>query len=428
MLAIPITLAQAAAELPDPTPGQIIGGLSVMAAMAGSMIMIGIWIARFRNGGVVLPFATRKPLCVPWPLLGFGIFLAIMMAIAAFAGGAVDPEILGQKNNSQEVAEGNTESESTDEDANGQPESDAADSVASEAETPETAVLSEEQPSDTDTSIDAEATNVVEEKVADAPKLSPAALKQRIRLMMFSNLISNFVMLAIFGLVIWIFQQEHSRRLTTIDDVGYEPTGVRPSVVSIERFPDLNSPPAHAAILDSTNPFAASADEASAVINKPGDDEPLPMEKWSIPNELRFAFETFLVAYLPTTLIRVLIVSNAPDTQSHPFLEMLENGVDVEIMVMIFLMAVVIAPIVEELMYRVAIFGGMYQRNSFGMGLVISSVLFGLAHGYPDCFALLPLAVAIGFTYSRRRSYRTAVLVHFLFNGFNMMLAGVSMM
>jgi membrane protease YdiL (CAAX protease family) len=94
---------------------------------------------------------------------------------------------------------------------------------------------------------------------------------------------------------------------------------------------------------------------------------------------------------------------------------------------MIFLMAVVVAPVVEELMYRVAVFGGMYQRNSFGIGLVISSILFGLAHGYPDCLALLPLAVAIGFTYSRRRSYRTAVLIHFLFNGFNMMLAGVSM-
>ena len=79
-------------------------------------------------------------------------------------------------------------------------------------------------------------------------------------------------------------------------------------------------------------------------------------------------------------------------------------------------------------MFRVVIFGGMLQRNLFWPGMIISSILFGMAHGFPDCIALLPLAAVIAFTYSRRRSYRTAILVHFLFNFFNMMLAGLSLL
>jgi membrane protease YdiL (CAAX protease family) len=57
----------------------------------------------------------------------------------------------------------------------------------------------------------------------------------------------------------------------------------------------------------------------------------------------------------------------------------------------------------------------------------VSSVLFAFAHGFPDSLALLPLAFALGYTYLRRRSYITVMMVHFLFNAFNMVLAFASM-
>jgi membrane protease YdiL (CAAX protease family) len=59
--------------------------------------------------------------------------------------------------------------------------------------------------------------------------------------------------------------------------------------------------------------------------------------------------------------------------------------------------------------------------------LGVSSVLFAFAHGFPDSLALLPLAFALGYTYLRRRSYITVMMVHFLFNAFNMVLAFASM-
>ena len=97
-------------------------------------------------------------------------------------------------------------------------------------------------------------------------------------------------------------------------------------------------------------------------------------------------------------------------------------------MALIAVMAVVVAPLVEELLYRVTVLGGLWQQNNLMIAWIVSSVLFSFAHGFPDSIALLPLAFAIGYTYIQRRSYRTVVMVHFLFNAFNMAIAGASML
>ena len=182
-------------------------------------------------------------------------------------------------------------------------------------------------------------------------------------------------------------------------------------------------------IRDLTNPYAYSS--PSELVSGVGEaevaEELKPLERWNFVTEFRFAAETFLVAYLPTTAIRIFILSLLPDAPSHPFLKILEDGVEWDIVALIFMMAVIVAPLVEELLFRVTLLGGLQQRRGFMFGWIASSVLFGLAHGFPDCIALLPLAFAMGYVYSQRSSYRTVVLVHFLFNAFNMILAGLSM-
>ena len=119
------------------------------------------------------------------------------------------------------------------------------------------------------------------------------------------------------------------------------------------------------------------------------------------------------------------IVGEPPD--SHPFLEMLAAGVSVPMILMILIMAVFVAPIVEELQFRVVILGGIAQLGKPVLALIASSILFSFAHSFPDSIALIPLALALGYAYLRRRSYVTVMLVHFLFNGFNMILALVAL-
>lgn len=160
---------------------------------------------------------------------------------------------------------------------------------------------------------------------------------------------------------------------------------------------------------------------------------PEPAERFSFVTELRYAFEVFLVAYLPTSLLRFVIINlmiavTGEQPASHPFLELMDKELDPTILGLILLMAVVTAPIVEELFYRVVILGGLAQFNHARSGLVGSSIIFCMAHGFPDSLSLLPLAFALGFTYLRRRSYITVMLVHFLFNAFNMLVAGLAIM
>lgn len=209
----------------------------------------------------------------------------------------------------------------------------------------------------------------------------------------------NATLLIIFGSVIFLAQQGRSRHLE-VPETPSAPSA--PDVVASQTFEDTDPP--------NTEPTSVSAHEA-----------------WNLTTELRYAVETFLVAYLPTVGLRLTVVSFQPDAPSHPFLKMLNEGVEVHLVVLIATMAVVVAPIVEELLFRVTVLGGLIGRHSANAGLVTSSVLFSLAHGFPDSIALLPLAFAIGYAYRQRRSYRTVALIHLLFNGFNLLVAGLSL-
>jgi membrane protease YdiL (CAAX protease family) len=150
-------------------------------------------------------------------------------------------------------------------------------------------------------------------------------------------------------------------------------------------------------------------------------------EEFSLATELRYAVEVFLAIYLPTLLLRLTVVNVAEmitgdNPGQHPLLEVLKAGVDVRVMLMIVITAVALAPLVEELQYRVVLLGGFAQKGRPVLAMILSSILFGLAHGPIDGVALLPLAFVLGYAYRQRRSYFLVVMVHFLFNAFNMLL------
>ncbi len=175
--------------------------------------------------------------------------------------------------------------------------------------------------------------------------------------------------------------------------------------------------------LDEHNPFAVLLTE---------EEQPVD-ESFSFLRELRFAAEVFLAVYLPTAALKLIIVLISmtivgEPPKSHPFLEMIDAGVSISMIATILIMAVFVAPIVEELQFRVIVLGGIAQLGWPKLALFGSSILFAFAHGFPDSIALIPLAIGLGYTYLRRRSYVTVMLVHFLFNAFNMVLALVGLL
>ncbi|CAH0207819.1 CPBP family intramembrane glutamic endopeptidase [Peribacillus simplex] len=64
---------------------------------------------------------------------------------------------------------------------------------------------------------------------------------------------------------------------------------------------------------------------------------------------------------------------------------------------MVIFVTSVIGPILEELIFRKIIFGSLHKRFNFFISALISSVIFGLAHGE---FEHLLLYTAMGFTFA----------------------------
>ena len=81
--------------------------------------------------------------------------------------------------------------------------------------------------------------------------------------------------------------------------------------------------------------------------------------------------------------------------------------------------ALVVAPILEEFLFRGILFRAM--KGSFGVGpaVVISSILFGLVHQNVLSFVPLTfLGIILSLSYERTGDLRTCIFIHAFFNGF----------
>jgi len=81
------------------------------------------------------------------------------------------------------------------------------------------------------------------------------------------------------------------------------------------------------------------------------------------------------------------------------------------------LFGVVLAPVAEELIFRVFVFNAAMRSGSFAWAATVSSVLFGLSHA--DLLFFVPLAlggVILCTAYYRSRNAWTSMIAHALFN------------
>jgi uncharacterized protein len=83
-----------------------------------------------------------------------------------------------------------------------------------------------------------------------------------------------------------------------------------------------------------------------------------------------------------------------------------------------FTTIVVLAPVLEELIFRGIMLKGLLKRYSPATAIVVSSVLFGVVHLNPWQFiSALILGIFIGWIYYRTRSISLAIIIH-AFNNF----------
>ncbi|MFN8427356.1 MAG: type II CAAX endopeptidase family protein [Anaerolineales bacterium] len=96
--------------------------------------------------------------------------------------------------------------------------------------------------------------------------------------------------------------------------------------------------------------------------------------------------------------------------------------------VWLFLTAVIVAPLVEEIFFRGFLFQGFRQRYGWIAALLLSSGIFAAAHLDPVSFIpTFVLGAVLGYVYHRSNSLWPSIILHFLNNGFAMcaMLAAI---
>ncbi len=371
-------LAQAAAAPEQITPGATIAGFLVLGIMASSVWMIVVWIGRRNLTGHALPAARRGILRVPPVLTFVGIGLSLLMFLLmtmvslqekpgakAASRPATNPVAVSSAETSSSTAE--------------------TSPIAEESAAPEvkpTETTSAEVPPPSEES---------DKKKSAASQMSPEDMQSAL----IQTVVMDVFLFLVFGVVVFVARLQGRARLSEsaallpspqtqayqaakyspanfwpdLDDASAAPMPGYPLPVERAVTPSgASSVPSHSEASESpwAAPQAESNISSSAEMISPGETSGEVDEPFSFLTELRYAAEVFLAAYVPTAMLRVLVVAltagltgEVPD--QHPFLEMMESDVGIAVLGLIALTAVVLAPIVEELQFRVVILGGIAQ-------------------------------------------------------------------
>ncbi|WP_339747555.1 type II CAAX endopeptidase family protein [uncultured Rubinisphaera sp.] len=151
----------------------------------------------------------------------------------------------------------------------------------------------------------------------------------------------------------------------------------------------------------------------------------------SILLELKSGFQLFVMAFAPTFLLLLLsLLWKTPETQ-HVLLKMLHQQSDPLLLCLIGFGAVVVAPLFEELLFRILLLNGFLEKlrtlgyseqNRKRVAALVISIIFCLGHGKYDALQLMPLALCLAWSQIQRKSYWSVVLAHAFFNASMLML------
>lgn len=101
-----------------------------------------------------------------------------------------------------------------------------------------------------------------------------------------------------------------------------------------------------------------------------------------------------------------------PPTQPSTYID-----VDSSIIILFALIAILVAPVAEEIFFRGFVFGGLNRRFGFWPAVLISAVLFSLAH--IELYKLIPIfffGLLVAWLYYKTGSIWASALVHFINN------------
>jgi membrane protease YdiL (CAAX protease family) len=148
------------------------------------------------------------------------------------------------------------------------------------------------------------------------------------------------------------------------------------------------------------------------------------VEPRGIAAQVRDGISTVTAAWLPVFAVLLVTFPLRTAERQHSVFQLLGIRPSFEIYAWAVLAAVIVAPLFEELVFRV-ILQTWLARWIGRAAIPIAAVLFAAVHRFPDSLAIIPLALVLGDAYQRRRSYAEIVTAHALFNAVMLALDAV---
>lgn len=132
-----------------------------------------------------------------------------------------------------------------------------------------------------------------------------------------------------------------------------------------------------------------------------------------------------LMCIPPVYLLQSLsYVLSSPDQGPQAIVEFLLKSSGWQARAAVFGIAVIAAPVTEELIFRGCLYGVLRKSNGRWPALVISSIVFALIHGHlPSLPGLVILAAGLALVYERCGSLWAPISMHAAFNGLTILAA-----
>lgn len=107
----------------------------------------------------------------------------------------------------------------------------------------------------------------------------------------------------------------------------------------------------------------------------------------------------------------------------HALLQFVRGDANVPAIAAVAFAAVVAAPLMEEILFRVVLQGWLTTVLPAKTAIGVTAVIFAAVHGWPDALPLIPLALILGVVYHRTHRYFAVVALHAAFNATNLAFA-----
>lgn len=134
----------------------------------------------------------------------------------------------------------------------------------------------------------------------------------------------------------------------------------------------------------------------------------------------------FLLALTPVIIVLAITFPLRSEDTTHAVLKSLIDNPDPQLAILLVVLAVITAPLFEELVFRVILQDWIIRLAGVKTGIVVTALVFAGIHQFPDSLPLIPLALLLGYVYERRRSFLTVFLIHAFFNGFNVVMVVIA--